>query len=117
MTALAADSPQRVHWEDKRLGRLGFLMGIGWNGQRIADDLGTTRNNVYAQANRLGLSFREARAMSLDLSPSAHLRFGEAADKRGLTRDALGRLLLHEIACDPHLIDNVLDDAADEAAA
>jgi hypothetical protein len=37
---------------------------------------------VYRAAYEYNLSFREADAMSFDMPPHAHRRFGEAADKR-----------------------------------
>jgi hypothetical protein len=100
-------------WTAKQVARLGFLVGLGWSAKRIAEDplLACNAHNVYRRANRFGLSFLEARAMlASDLPPEAHDRLGAAADKRGLTREALERRLLREIAMDPHLIDNVLDD-------
>lgn len=111
-------APKTRSWTAGRSARFGFLMGLGWNAERIAKDSGivSTPANVHVHARRLGLSFCTARAWSLDLPLEAHARFGQAADKRGLTRHALARLLLREIATDPHLIDNVLDDA-DEVAA
>ena len=102
----------RAHWTGERIARLGFLMGLGWDAVRIARDpiIASTHNNVHQQAMRYGLAFRTAAAMSWPLPLEAAIRFEAAAAKRGLTREALIRLLLLEIAADPNLIDNILDD-------
>lgn len=50
--------------------------------------------------------------MSLRLPPDAAGHFEAAAAKRSLTREAMIRLLLLEIAADPSLLDNILDDGA-----
>jgi hypothetical protein len=120
-------------WSAEQVARLGFLVGLGWSAKRISEDpiLFCSSRDVYKRASRYGLSFLEARAMAAsDLPPEAHDwigeaagrptclaqgrlahdRFGEAAKKRGLTRTGLGRRLLREIAMDPHLVDNILDD-------
>jgi hypothetical protein len=103
----------RRPWTHERIARLGFLVGLGWGAERISCDplIASTPNNVYRRAQSLGLSFRAARVMSLELPPEAHLRFGGAASRRGLTPEALARRLLHEIASDPNLVENILDDA------
>ena len=102
----------KARWTGERIARLGFLLGLGWDAKRVAEDpiIASTPNNVHRQAQRFGLAFREADALSLDLPPAAYQRFGRAAEARGLTREALGRLLLREIASETHLIDNILDD-------
>jgi hypothetical protein len=99
MTGLPAEAVKvvaRQRWENERIARLGFLMGLGWNATRIAGDhvVATTPGCVYAQARRFGLSFREADSLSLDLPLDAHRRFGDAAAKRGLTPEVLIRLLV-----------------------
>jgi hypothetical protein len=48
--------------------------------------------------------------MSLRLSADATSHFEEAAAKRSLTREAMIKLLLLEVASDPCLVDNILDD-------
>jgi hypothetical protein len=66
---------------------------------------------VHRQAQRFGLAFRAAAAaMALRLPPDAVSYFEEAAFRRGLTRDAMIRILLLEVAADPNLLDNILDD-------
>lgn len=114
--------PAPIHkalWTGERIARLGFLIGLGWDAKRVSVDTIINSNpaNVCRQAHRFGLAFRDAQAMSFDMSTEAHRRFGDAAAKRGLTREALSRLLLREIATDPNLIDNVLDDDMGEIAA
>jgi hypothetical protein len=70
-------------------------------------------NNVHRQAFRFGLSFRDSlTAQSLRENPEFSEVFEKAANRRGLTRDALIRLLLTEIADEPYLLDNILDDGA-----
>ena len=96
-------------WTGERIARLGFLVGLGWDSKRIAADpiIKSAQNNVYRQVHRFGLSFLAADMMS-PLIKSVH--FELAAAKRGLTQEALGRLLLVQIAAEPTLIDNILDD-------
>lgn len=98
---------QARSWTGERIGRLGFLMGLGWDAKRIADDpiITSTPNNVYRQAQRCGLAFHMADRLPHDAS----VFFEAAAAKRSLTREALIRLLLLEIAGDPNLLDNILD--------
>ncbi|HUZ90621.1 MAG TPA: hypothetical protein VMU78_01770 [Methylocella sp.] len=103
----------KSRWTGERIARLGFLLGLGWDAKRIAEDpiIASTPNNVHRQAQRFGLAFRAAAAaMSLRLPADATSRFEEAAAKRSLTREAMVKLLLLEVASDPHLIDNILDD-------
>ena len=52
----------------------GFLLGLGWDAKRIANDpiIASTPNNVHRQAQRFGLAFRAAAAaLSLRLPPEA----------------------------------------------
>lgn len=102
----------RARWTGERIARLGFLMGLGWDVVRIAQDpiIASTHNNVHQQAMRYGLAFRAAAAMSWPLPLEAAIPFEAAAAKRGLTREAIIRLLLLEVATDPNLLDNILDD-------
>ncbi len=67
---------------------------------------------MHRQAQRFGLAFRDATATSLRLTPEAAARYDAAATKRGLTREALIRLLLLVAADEPNLLDNILDDEA-----
>jgi hypothetical protein len=101
------------HWAPERIARLGFLMGLGWHGDRIANDpvIATTSNNVFRQAHRWGLSFRAVQA-----SRTADA-FHAAAAKRGITDEELVSKLLQEIGADPVLIDNILDDESEGATA
>jgi Ribbon-helix-helix protein, copG family len=110
---MVATEIHKSRWTGERIARLGFLLGLGWDAKRIAEDpiIASTQNNVHRQAQRFGLAFRAAAAaMSLRLPPDAASRFDRAAEKRGLTREAIIRLLLLEVADDPNLIDNILDD-------
>ncbi len=103
----------KSRWTGERIARLGFLLGLGWDARRIAEDpiISSTPNNVHRQAQRFGLAFRAAAAaMALRLPHDAASQFDQAAAKRGLTREAMIRLLLLEVAADSNLIDNILDD-------
>ena len=103
----------KSHWTGERIARLGFLLGLGWDAKRVAEDpiIASTPNNVHRQAQRFGLAFRAAAAaMALNLPPDATSHFEAAASKRGLSRDAMIRNLLLEVAADPYLLDNILDD-------
>lgn len=103
---------RRSRWTGERAARLGFLMGLGWDSERIAQDpiIASTPNNVHQRAMEFGLTFRAVAAMSWPLPLEAAIPFEAAAVKRGITREALIRLLLLEIASDPSLLDNILDD-------
>lgn len=106
---------QKSRWTGERIARLGFLLGLGWDAKRIAEDpiIASTPNNVHRQAQRFGLAFRAAAAaMALRLPPEAASHFDAAAAKRGLTREAMIRRLLIEVAGDSCLLDNILDDGA-----
>jgi hypothetical protein len=110
---MVATEIRKSRWTGERIARLGFLLGLGWDAKRIAEDpiIASTPNNVHRQAQRFGLAFRAAAAgMSLRLPPDAASQFDCAAEKRGLSREAIIRLLLLEVADDPNLIDNILDD-------
>lgn len=103
----------KTRWTGERIARLGFLVGLGWDAKRISRDyaVASTPNNVHTQARRFGLAFFAARAMNaLNLSAAAEAQFEVAAARRGMTREMLIRILLLEIATDPNLLDNILDD-------
>lgn len=104
-------SKHRTIWTSDRIARLGFLVGQGFAAKRIADDplIASTPNNVHRQAQRFGLAFREA-TTPLRLTPEAAAHYDVAAEKRGLTREALIRLLVMTAAGEPNLLDNILDD-------
>jgi hypothetical protein len=104
---------RKARWTGDRIARLGFLLGMGWDAKRIAEDplIASTPNNVHRQAQRFGLAFRAAAAaVALRLPPEATHLFDSAAAKRSLTREAMIRLLLLVVAADPTLLDNILDD-------
>jgi hypothetical protein len=89
-------------WTEERIATLGFLVGCGWDGERVATYFGTTRGNIFRQALRFGLSFREAARENDALRA--------AAAQRGITQEELVARLLSEIDLCPVLIDNSLDD-------
>jgi len=105
---------QKARWTGERIARLGFLLGLGWDAKRIAEDplITSTPNNVHRQAQRFGLAFRAAAAATLRLPPETASLYDAAAAKRNLTRESVIRLLLMVVAADPHLLDNILDDGA-----
>ena len=103
----------KAPWTGCRIARLGFLVGLGWDAKRIAEDptIASTPNNVHRQAQRFGLAFRAAAAaMPLRLPPDTASHFEAAASKRSLTPEEMIRRLLLEVAGDPNLLDNILDD-------
>jgi hypothetical protein len=106
--------PLKTRWTNERVARLGFLIGQGWDAKRVAVDplIASTANNVHRQAQRFGLAFRDAPGNGLRLPCEAGALYDQAAAKRGLTREALIRLLLLTAAEDQSLIDNILDDGA-----
>lgn len=105
-------STQKTIWTAERIARLGFLVGQGFAAKRIADDplIASTPNNVHRQAQRFGLAFRDALATVLRLPTEAAASYDAAAAKRGVTREALIKLLVITAAAEPHLLDNILDD-------
>jgi hypothetical protein len=114
MTPIVTET-QKSRWTGERIARLGFLLGMGWDARRIAEDpiIASTPNNVHRQAQRFGLAFRAAAAaLAVRLPPEAASLFDAAASKRNLTREAMIRLLLLVVASDATLIDNILDDGA-----
>jgi hypothetical protein len=113
VTVTVATEIHKARWTGERIARLGFLLGLGWDAKRVAEDpiIASTPNNVHRQAQRFGLAFRAAAAaMSLNLPPDAASHYEAAASKRSLTRDAMMRILLLEVAAEPNLLDNILDD-------
>jgi hypothetical protein len=104
----------KTAWTTERIARLGFLVGQGLAAKRIAADplIASTPNNVHRQAQRFGLAFRESMATTARLPPEAAARYDAAAAKRGVTREAVIRLLLLVAADEPNLLDNILDDEA-----
>jgi hypothetical protein len=105
---------RKSRWTGERIARLGFLLGLGWDAKRIAEDpiIASTPNNVHRQAQRFGLAFRAAAAVGVRLPPEAASLYDAAAAKRSLTREAMIRLLVLTVAEDPILLDNILDDGA-----
>ncbi len=104
---------RKSRWTGDRIARLGFLLGMGWDARRIAEDplIASTPNNVHRQAQRFGLAFRAAAAaLAFRLPPDATQLYDAAAAKRSLTREAMIKLVLLVIAADPNLLNNILDD-------
>lgn len=92
----------------------GLSGGQGFAAKRIADDplIASTPNNVHRQAQRFGLAFRDALATAVRLPAEAAARYDAAAEKRGVTRESLIKLLVMTAAAEPNLLDNILDDEA-----
>ena len=74
--------------------------------------IASTPNNVHRQAQRFGLAFRDSKPTLLRLPPDAEARYDAAAERRGVTREAVIRLLLLTAGAEPNLLDNILDDGA-----
>src|SRR5438552_18951947 len=98
---MVATEIHKSRWTGERIARLGFLLGLGWDAKRVAEDpiIASTPNNVHRQVQRFGLGFRAAAAalslqLSLQLPPDATGHFEAAATKRGLSHDAMIRKLL-----------------------
>jgi hypothetical protein len=107
-------SKLKTAWTTERVARLGFLVGQGFAAKRVAEDplIASTPNNVHRQAQRFGLAFRDSKGASLRLPPEAAARFDAAAEKRGMTREAIIRMLLITAGNEPNLLENILDDGA-----
>jgi hypothetical protein len=117
MTASPALTLRKRRWTIERIARLRFLVGIGWNANRIADDpvIATTPNNVHRHAHKFGISFRAATPTICSLPPAATSYFAAAGARRGITRAEMIRRLLLEVASDPNLLDNIIDDGVGSA--
>jgi hypothetical protein len=63
-TVTVTTETRKSRWTGERIARLGFLLGLGWDAKRVAEDLiiASTPNNVHRQAQRFGLGFRAAAA-------------------------------------------------------
>lgn len=108
-----SDDPRRYSpWSPPRAARLGFLLGLGWDPHRVADDavIASTPSAVARQAQRLGLPTEEAAFARMPRQVLA--RIDAAAAKRRLTREGLTRKLLLAAGGDEGLIDNIIDDGA-----
>ena len=79
----------KTRWTAERIARLGFLIGLGWEAKRVAEDplIVSTPNNVHRQAQRFGLAFRAVPVSPLRLPPDAAELYDAAAAKRGMTRE------------------------------
>lgn len=101
-----------TRWSGERIARLGYLLGLGWDAVRIANDpiVSSTPGNIHKQAHRFGLSFRAA-IMSFDIPLPSHVeaKYDAAACKRGLTRAQVKKLTLMS-AADGNCIDAIIDD-------
>ncbi len=86
----------KIAWTTERVARLGFLIGQGFAAKRVAEDplIASTPNNVHRQAQRFGLAFRDTKPAFPRLPPEAAARYDAAAERRGVTREAVIRLLL-----------------------
>ncbi|HKH80986.1 MAG TPA: hypothetical protein VKA03_05140 [Methylovirgula sp.] len=107
-------SKPKTAWTTERVARLRFLVGQGFAAKRIAEDpmIASTPNNVHRQAQRFGLAFRDSKPTILRLPHDAAARYDAAAEKRGLTREAVIRLLPLIAGAEPNLLENILDDGA-----
>ena len=86
-------------WNQTRVFRLGFLVGVGWGAQRIAKDplINSHTGNVHRQVTRFGGHFRDADGMGVTLTAEAANYFDKAAFKRGISREKLIQVLLLEM--------------------
>ena len=102
----------KSRWNKARIFRLGFLVGAGLDAQRIAKDpiISSNASNVYRQVARFGGNFHDADDMGVMLTAEAASCFDKHASRRGLTREKLIQAILLEIAKEPNLLDNILDD-------
>lgn len=110
-SSCAPCSGLRSRWSGDRCAWLGYLVGLGWDAKRIARDplIRSTANNVYRQAHKLGLSFANAPTSSttLRLPLATGAVYDRAANRLGLTRDAMIRRAVIALASDPDAIERL----------
>jgi hypothetical protein len=95
----------------ERIARLGFLVGRGKSATEIAIEFGTSSNDVYQQADRLGLSFRDVtNELVVTPSPRAAEVLSAEAKARNITTAELVKRIFEICAAEPHLLGNILDD-------
>lgn len=89
-------------WTRKRVARLGFLIGIGWGAKRIAGDniVSATEGNIYRQATKLGLSFRNAAEMAEEMPDDVMATLRSAAARRGISPQQLAERILLTVGAD-----------------
>ena len=112
MDDMSLFDPLHRPWTSERIARLGFLLGLGWDSERIARDpiICSRPGTVIKQANRYGLSFMAVRSVSFQVPREAVFVLDLAAGKRSITREALIKLIFLELANEPNLLENILDD-------
>ncbi len=98
------DAPPR-RWTHERVARLGFLAGLGWTAQKIADDplIRTTANNVYRQAQRFGIALSDGPQGQICIRlPLQNMQVVDrAAREARLTCEAYTRRFMIAVTADP----------------
>ena len=95
----------RNRWTYERVARLGFLAGLGWTAQKIADDplIKTTANNVYRQAHRFGIALSDGPQGQICIRlPLPNMAVVDrAAQAARITRDAYVRRYMIAATAEP----------------
>ncbi len=107
--------PKPKAWSNRRIARLGFLLGLGRDAKQIARDtiVNSTPGAVHKQTAELNLCFRlPVEGAPLNLS-AAHMAYYDAeAKKRGLHTEHLLRQTLEIIAADRYLLGAIFEPGA-----
>ena len=100
-------------WSERRVARLGFLVGLGWDAARIARDptVRCETGEVHRQVAALGLTMRETVSGTPYNLDGKRMAFFEAsARRRRLPTEALLRKILEGVD-EERAIDLILDPA------
>jgi len=99
-----------TEWTPIKAARLALMIAHGESAKTIAADpeFNTTETNIWRQASRLGLSFRDHPVIKMPREALATLQ--AAAKVRQMTPQSLVSKILNAVGAAPTLIDSVLDD-------
>ncbi len=102
----------RYPWSHDDVCTLSDLLSDGWTLTAIARRLQRSRWAVQGQARKMGVRVRRGAtiATQLQLDPEVHLRLGQIADRRGVSRNTLMRITIVLATRDSIWLDKLLDD-------
>ena len=106
-----------ARWTGKRLIQLGFLIGLGQNGEMMSKDpiIRCTSNNIYRQLSRYGfklseaIKFRKVEPIAVRLPREIRRNLEKVAAELEMTVNDLVHRIVMEAGQDPVLARNILD--------